>query len=223
MIRRTRSSSVTPLVLGLAAAALFALHAGPARAAGAIVLPRAGQVGLGIQVQGGSMLSSGALGQEFGGGTGLAVRMRYRMRFERAVGLTFDVQHLKSRDAREHSVDLGSAFDTLGDAPLVLRDKLKLVTAGVEFYQMFDTRSRTVKMISGGFGLAQVAAELTNGETQFPLAGDGVYVSLGGGIERFFFRSLAYDLGTTYMMVLHDGKVNHDVQLRAGIIFYAAY
>lgn len=193
-----------------------------ANAASSIVLPRAGQVGLGLQVQAGTLLKSGGLGEEFGSGPGMAVRLRYRMRFERAIGLSFDVQRMKSRDpsARE------GAFDSLGSVPgtpQLLRDRLKMVTAGIELYQLFDTRDRTIKMLSAGLGLAQISAKLNDGETQFPIAGDGVYLSLGAGIERFTYKSIAWDLSTRYMAVLHDKKVNHDIQLSLGFIFYAAY
>jgi hypothetical protein len=201
---------------------VFAFGATPSWAASTIVLPRAGQVGVGFQFQAGTLLKSGGLGEEFGNGPGLAVRLKYRMRFERAIGLTFDVQQLKSRDpsARE------GAFDSLSSVPgttQLLRDRIKLVTAGIEFYQLFDTRDRTVKMLSAGAGLAQVSAHLNDGETQFPLAGDGVFLSLGAGIERFTYRSLAWDLSTRYMAIFHDKKVNHDIQLQLGLIFYAAY
>jgi hypothetical protein len=206
----------------LAALVTLAVGVPTAHAASSIVLPRAGQVGLGLQVQAGTLLKSGGLGEEFGSGPGLAVRLRYRMRFERAIGLSFDVQRLKSRDpsARE------GAFDSLGSVPgttQLLRDRLKMVTAGIEFYQLFDTRDRTVKMLSAGAGLAQVSARLNDGETQFPIAGDGVYLSLGAGIERFAYRSIAWDLSTRYMTIFHDKKVNHDIQLSLGFIFYAAY
>jgi len=204
--------------MGIAVLVGLAVGATPSHGA-SIVLPRAGQVGIGIQAQGGTLLSGGGLGEEFGSGAGLAVRLRYRMRFERAVGLSFDVQHLEARDPSGRE----GAFDSLTDAPAVLREKLKVVTAGIEFYQLFDTRSRTVKMISAGAGLAQISARLSNGETQFPLAGDGFYLSLGAGLERFVYRSLAWDLSTRYMSVFHDGKLNHDLQLQAGFIFYAAY
>ncbi len=204
----------------LASLLALALTAGTARAAGSIVLPRAGQIGIGVQAQGGTLLSSGALGKEFGAGTGIAVHVRYRMRFERAMGLTFDVQNLKSR---KPSGAPGGAFDSTTDVPGLLRDRVKLTTAGVEFYQMFDTRERTVKMLSAGAGLVQMSAHLSNGETSFPLAGDGVYVSAGAGLERFFFRSWAWDLGARYQAIFHDGKLNHDVQLQTGLVFYAAY
>lgn len=203
----------------LVAFVLSVWSAGPVQAAGNIVLPRSGQVGLGIQAQGGTMLSSGDLGTEFGSGGGLLVRVRYRMRFERAIGLTFDAQRLS---AREPSGRAG-AFDSLTDAPATLRDRLKLVTAGVEFYQLFDTRERTTKYVSAGAGLAQMSAHLTSGETQFPIAGDGVFISAGAGLERFVFRSMAWDLGARYMAIFHDGQLNHDLQLQAGLIFYAAY
>ena len=48
-------------------------------------------------------------------------------------------------------------------------------------------------------------------------------MSLGAGIERFFFRSMAWDLGLTYMGILHDQNLNNGFQLQGGIIFYAAY
>jgi hypothetical protein len=207
-----------------ALAVLVTLAAGvsSAHAASTVVLPRAGQVGLGMQVQAGTLLKSGGLGEEFGSGPGLAVRLRYRMRFERALGLSFDVQRLKSRDPSARD----GAFDSLvavPGTPQLLRERIKVVTAGIEFYQLFDTRERTVKMLSAGAGLAQVSAKLNDGQTQFPLAGDGVYLSLGAGLERFAYRSLAWDLSLRYMTVLHDKKVNHDVQLALGFIFYAAY
>ena len=203
----------------LAALVTLGLSVGSAAANNNIILPRAGQVGIGVQVQGGTLLTSGDLGSEFGAGAGITVNVRYRMRFERAFGLTFGSQGLS---ARNNSGRAG-AFDALLDAPLVLRDKLKLNTAGVEFYQLFDTRERTTKMLSAGAGLVQMSAHLTNGETQFPIAGDGIYLSLGAGFERFMFKSWAWDLGSHYMAIFHDGKMNHDVQLQTGLIFYAAY
>ncbi len=218
MMRRTHQVSLAVLL----ALVLGAVQTAPSWAASNIVLPRAGQVGLGIQAQGGTLLSGGGLGSEFGSGPGLAVKLRYRMRFERAIGLTFDTQRLNARDPSA----AGGAFDpitTTPGAPVVLRERLKIVTAGIEFYQLFDTRERTVKMLSAGAGLAQISARLSNGETQFPLAGDGVYLSLGGGLERFILRSWAWDLSTRYLALFHDGKVNHDLQLQAGLIFYAAY
>ena len=203
----------------LAALSTLVLAASSAWAANTIVLPRSGQVGISITGQGGTLLKTGDYGKEFGAGGGLAIRLRYRMRFERAMGLTFDMERLGSRE-RTGAV---TAFDSLTDAPAVLRDQLRLNSAGIEFYQLFDTRERTVKSISAGFGLTQANAKLTNGETQYPLAGDGIYLSAGAGLERFFFRSWAWDLGTHYRAVFHDGTINHDVQVHAGLVFYAAY
>lgn len=215
MDRRTQTALVTSLVT----LAALVVAAPPAGAASNIILPRSGQVGLSLQGQVGTLFSSGGLGSEFDSGGGLAVRLRYRMRFERAIGLTFDLQRLAARTPSGRA----GAFDALTDAPAVLRDQLQINTAGIELYQLFDTRERTVKMLSAGLGLAQVSAHLTNGETQIPIAGDGLYLSLGAGLERFVYRSWAWDLGVRYMSILHDKKVNHDVQLQAGLIFYAAY
>ena len=217
MDRRTLNAVLAVLALSgpLAAAA-------PAAAASNVVLPRSGQVGIGMQGQVGTLFKSGELGEEFGAGGGLTFKVRYRMRFERAIGLTFDLQKLAARDPSSR----GGAFDSIEVVPGVetpVRERLQMNTAGIEFYQLFDTRERTVKMISAGVGLVQINSHLSSGETQYPLAGDGAYFSLGGGLERFFYRSIAWDLGLKYMGILHDGKLNHDVQLQAGLIFYAAY
>jgi hypothetical protein len=198
----------------------FALPAPPAGAASTITPPRSGQVGLGISGSFGTFLPTGELGNEFGSGPGLSVRLRYRMRFERAIGLTFDAERMNSRNP----TGAAGAFDSLGnDPPGVLRDYMKMVTAGFEFYQMFDTRERTVKYLSAGAGLAQISAHLTDGEIQYPLAGDALFVSVGAGFERFFMRSWAWDMNFKYKPVLHDGKINHDLQAQLGLMFYAGY
>jgi hypothetical protein len=198
----------------------FALPAPPAGAASTITPPRSGQVGLGISGSFGTFLPTGELGNEFGSGPGLSVRLRYRMRFERAIGLTFDAERMNSRNP----TGAAGAFDSLGnDPPGVLRDYMKMVTAGFEFYQMFDTRERTVKYLSAGAGLAQISAHLTDGEIQYPIAGDALFVSVGAGFERFFMRSWAWDMNFKYKPVLHDGKVNHDLQAQLGLMFYAGY
>src|SRR5689334_19108292 len=206
------SLAMVSAVLG---SACFAASAG----ATTLVLPRAGQVGIGLQGQFGSLASTGELGQEFGSGGGLAVRLRYRMRYERAAGLSFESFTLDAR----HPDGRAGAFDSLTDSPAVTRQSLKATLAGLELYQLFDTRSKAVKMLSAGFGLAQFSAKLSDGETQYPIAGDGVYLSAGAGLERFVYRSWALDLSTRYHAIFHDGNVNHDVQVSAGMIFYAAY
>ena len=211
-----RRRTLPPLLLLVATLAVAAL---PAHAASTIVLPRAGQVGVGISGSFATLLPSGSLGEEFGSGPGLSVRLRYRMRFERAIGLTFDAERMNSRDPS----GAAGAFDSLTDAPATLREYMKMVTAGFEFYQLFDTRERTVKYLSAGAGLAQISAHLSDGETQYPIAGDALFVSLGAGFERFFYRSWSWDMNFKYKPVLHDGKVNHDLQAQLGLMFYAAY
>lgn len=185
----------------------LAVLAPPVLAQSSIVLPRPGQVGLGMQGQFGSLLRTGDIGETFDVGPGLAVRLRYRMRFERGLGVSFESQTF---EARRQFTD--SLF-----APV----EVKIVTAGPEVYQMFGTRTRTTKMLSVGVGIAQVSYELADGEKTFP--GDGVYVSAGAGIERFFWRNWAFDFSTRYLAIFQRGQANHDVQGSAGLIFYASY
>jgi hypothetical protein len=171
-----------------------------------VVPPRAGQVGLGLQGQFGTLLESGLIGQEFGAGPGMAVRVRYRMRYERAIGLSFESQ---SFDARNPADSTGSITQATA------------VLSGVELYQMFGTRTNTHKMISIGIGLAQISQDTNDGGTVFP--GDGLYISGGAGLEQFFWNSWAWDLSTRYVTLFQEGKTNHDFQISLGLIFYASY
>jgi hypothetical protein len=187
------------LVVGLA------VSAGTARAQMPLLLPRPGQIGFSLQGQYGTLLSSGKMGDEFGSGGGLALRLRYRMRYERALGLSFESQKLDSR----------AAADTFTTVSLLL--------SGVDFYQFFNTDQKLQQMISLGGGIVQVHYTRNDGETEYPLSGDGLYLSLGAGLERFFYRSFAFDLSSRYIAIFHDSAVNHDLQASVGVIFYASY
>jgi len=192
----------------VAVAVLIGAGAGTAQAATTLILPRPGQVGIGIQGGFGSMLDSGNLGKQFGSGPELAIRLRYRMRYERGLGLSFESQKLDVRDAAP------------AESTYAL-NQLTAVLSGLDFYQLFNTRSRTQPMLSVGAGLAQYHARLNDGETVYPK--DGLYLSAGGGVERFFFRSIAFDVSGRYFLLFEDGKTNQNFQAAAGIILYASY
>ncbi len=185
--------------------------AGGARAA-TVVLPRPGQVGVGVLAQYGMLTRQGEIGRDFGAGGGFAVRMRYRMRYERGLGITFERHGFAVRD--EQPPDSLYAPKTA-----------TLLASGVEIYQMFGTRTRTVRMLSAGLGLAQVNQRLNDGETKLGGrgVGDGLIVSVGAELEHFFWQSWAVDLSTRYHAVLLNASTNHDLQISAGLIFYASY
>jgi hypothetical protein len=178
-----------------------------AGAQSSIILPRPGQVGVGGHAQFGSLFESGDLGDVFDLGPGLGIRIRYRMRLERALGLVFESQ---SFDARDDTPD--SLF-----AP----DRLTALTSGIEIYQMFGTRGRTVRYLNAGVGLVQLSVRNHQDETEYP--GDGLYASVGGGLERFVYRSTAIDLEAKYTAMFHEGETNHAVRVSAGVIFYVSY
>ena len=209
------------IVLGIVVASLLA--AGSAGAESSIVLPRPGQIGLELGGGYGMFLNSGELGSLYDQGGTFVVRARYRMRYERAIGLSFEGQQFDVRVAPPDFVV--GADSTVGPT------KLSLVLSGFEFYQMFGTRTRSQRMLMIGAGLAQGRAKLNSGDTQLidvegeaPTgSGDGLYVSAGAGVERFFFRSWAWDLSTRYMAVFRNGKPNHDLQAALGVIIYASY
>src|SRR5262245_47662430 len=204
------------VVVRLMAVALVALLAREARGASSVVLPKPGQIGLGVGGGYGGYVESGNIAQNFGFGPEFNVRIRYRMRYERAFGLSFESQQL---DARVEPPPYNGRDSTI--APT----KLSVILSGAEFYQMFGTRTKTTRMLMIGGGLAQARATLKDGETDFSEngAGDGMYVSAGAGMENFVYRSWAWDLSARYYAVFRDGQANHNFQVALGAIFYASY
>jgi hypothetical protein len=202
---------------------LCIVAAPPAGAESSIVLPRPGQVGLEVGGGYGLLAKSGDLGNLYDTGATFVVRARYRMRYERAIGLSFESQTLDVRTEPP-------PFDE-SDPASIGPTRLSLILSGFEFYQLFGSRTKTTRMVMAGAGLAQARAKLNSGDTQLidvegeaPTgSGDGLYVSAGAGVERFFYRSWAWDLSTRYMAVFRNGKPNHDVQAALGVIFYASY
>jgi len=197
-----------PMVAVLATLVIAA--AGPAGAAGSIVLPRPGQVGIGIQGGYGMLVKTGDLGNDFSDGPTIAVRLRYRMRYERALGLSFENERFDIR--------IPEAIDPLGFPG---RTRVNAVLSGLEFYQMFGTRTRTTKMVMVGAGVAQTSGRTLDHDTFYP--GNGTYVSAGGGFERFLIRSWAIDLSARYMAVFLPDDRNHEAQVALGFIWYASY
>jgi hypothetical protein len=192
----------------ITSAALLALWAPVAADAASVTLPRAGQIGIGLQGQFGTLASSGVLGDAFDSGAGYAVRLRYRMRYARALGLSFESQNF---DAAVDS-DADTAFQSL-----------RLVTSGVELYQFSDPRERTQRYLCVGLGLYQSSIKQVNKEIFYLLEPDGYYASAGAGFERFFWRNWAFELSGRYLSMFNDGTTNHNFQASAGLVFYASY
>jgi opacity protein-like surface antigen len=184
---------------------------GPALAA-KIVLPKPGDVGFALFGQYGGLTKAGEIGDDYGSGAGFGFRLRYRMAYDRGLGLTFERQGF---DPRRKS----TAADTVG-TPL----STTVILTGAEIYQMFGTRTRVTKMLSAGVGLAQVTQKLKGGETlsSGTGVGDGFFVSVGGGFEYFFWQSWAVDLSMRYQALILHETTNHDVQIAAGLVFYAS-
>ena len=197
---------------------ILLMLAGTAGAKTLIIPPRPGQVGLSVQGQYGALMQSGSLGEDFGSGPGLAVRLRYRMRYERAFGLSFESQSYDTRSTAKF-IDPIKGPITLNDpdAPA----KATLITSGVDFYKMSGTRTSTTRMLSASAGLAQVHLTLNDKETEY--RPDGLYLGAGAGIERFFWGSWAWDLSGRYMALFEDSATHHLFQASLGLVVYASY
>jgi opacity protein-like surface antigen len=202
-------SFTAPAIVAL----LLALTPAVTHAATTIVLPRPGQVGIGVQGGYGALVPTGDLGSVFSDGASFAVRLRYRMRYERGLGLSFEGDRFSAKALHTYQPD--SAF----------ADRLSVTLSEFELYQLFGTRTPTVKMISLGIGLAQQRVQLSTGETLLSgdFSGDGLSLSAGLGVEKFFYRSWAFDLSARYHAMFINQQVGHNVQIALGIIGYAGY
>jgi opacity protein-like surface antigen len=178
-----------------------------------VVLPRPGQVGIAVQGGYGTLLPSGETGDVFGDGESFAVRLRYRARYERGIGLSFESNRFAATS--EHTYPPDSA----------LASRLNVTISQLEVYRLFGTRTPTVKLISLGIGLAQHRVKLSTGETLLSgdFSGDGLVLSAGLGVERFFWKSFAIDLSGRYHAMFLDGEASHNMQIALGIIGYAGY
>lgn len=198
---------------------LAMLLAGGARAERLVVPPRPGQIGLCVQGLYGTLLASGELGRDFSSGPGLAVQLRYRMRYERGFGMSFESHQFDVRPtARFTDPETGAI---LTPDSTFAPSKLTLDLYGIDFYQMAGTRTATTRFVSVGAGLAHPVRTLNDGEIDFNGGEDGAYVTLGAGMERFFWQSWAWTIGARYYAVFRNGNTNHDVQAAAGLVFYA--
>ncbi len=205
-------SSVRAGIAALIVSCVFAVTAHAAT----VTLPRSGQVGLGLQLGYGTLIQDGDFGDRFGSGASYAVHLRYRMRYERAIGLTFSAERFDVRDPVNYDP---------ADPNSIQPERLNTTLSGLDFYQMFGTRTPTVKYLLLSGGLAQERVKDNDGETELSthFAGDGLYVGAGAGIERFFWQSMAWDLSGRYNAIFRDGKPHHDVQIALGIMWYASY
>jgi hypothetical protein len=205
-------------VLQALGVALDSLAAGTAQAGTVVVLPRPGQVGVSLSGLYGTLLNGGNVGDQFGSGPGMAVRVRYRMRYERGFGLSFENHGLDPRPGDQVDLVTGEKLDASSE---LAYKRASLFLYGADFYQMFGTRTKMTRMLSVGAGLAHPVFALNGGDQQYAF-NDGAYLSAGAAVERFFWQSVAFDLGARYHAVFLDGKVNHDLQASVGLILYAS-
>lgn len=201
---------------GIAIVFALCLATATARAESRVVLPRAGQVGLGFQAGYGTLVQSDDYGNTFGGGASYVVHLRYRMRYERAFGLTFSSERFDVRTP---------VIWVPGDDTTIQPERLNTTLSGLDFYQMFGTRTPTVKYLLISGGLSQERVKLNDGETEVSgtFSSDGLYLGAGAGIERFFWGSMAWDLSGRYNAIFTNGKPHQDIQGSLGLVWYASY
>jgi opacity protein-like surface antigen len=170
---------------------------------------REGTLSLGMQGEYGSFIGTSGFGEEFNHGPALGVRVRYRFAEDQAFGISFE----------------GQRFDSKVDSVSIFAPKyLSAITTTAEYYNYFQTRSRTPQYLMIGAGLLQTRAHLNDGETTFP--GDGGVISVAAGAEYWWKRTLTFDLSLRYNGFIHNDNgsttLTHGVQAGLGFEFYTS-
>ena len=99
---------------------------------------REGTLSLGMQGEYGSFVGSSGFGSEYNHGPSLAFRVRYRFAEDQAFGVSFEGQRFDAK------------VDSVGEfAPKYLT----AITTTLEYYNYFQTRSRTPQYLMIGAGL----------------------------------------------------------------------
>jgi len=170
---------------------------------------REGTLSLGMQGEYGTFLGNSGFGADFNHGPALAVRVRYRFAEDQAVGVSFEGQRFNVKAPSD------SAFGT---------DYLSAITTTFEYYNYFQTRSRTPQYLMIGAGLLQTREHLNDSEVDFP--GDGGVISLGAGAEYWWKRTLTFELSLRYNGFIHNDNgsttLTHGVQGGLGFHFYTS-
>jgi hypothetical protein len=160
---------------------------------------RDGTLSLGLQGQYGTLFAGTGFADEYNHGLGLAVRVRYRIGEDQAVGVSFEGQRT---DAKKDPV---GPFDPAW---------LQSITTTIEYYQFFRTRKRTPQYLMIGGGLLQTRRHLNDGEIDFP--GDGGALTVGAGTEYWWKRTLTFDFSVRYYGLI-KGEDNGTTSLTHGV------
>ena len=171
---------------------------------------RDGTLSLGMQGGYGTLFAGTGFADEFNHGWGLAVRVRYRLNEDQAVGVSFEGQHLDAKRDPDNPTD-----------PAWLQD----LTTTVEYYQFFRTRKRTPQYLLIGAGLLQTRRHLQDGEIDFP--GDGGAITVGAGTEYWWKRTLTFDLSLRYYGYIKGEdsgatSLTHGVRAALGFHYYTS-
>jgi len=170
---------------------------------------RDGTLSLGLQGEYGSFVGTSGFGQSYNHGPALGVRIRYRFAEDQAFGISFESQR----------------FNVKHDTTVPTDPKyLTAITTTAEYYNYFQTRSRTPQYLMIGAGLLQTRRHLNDSEIDFP--GDGGVLSLGAGAEYWWKRTFSFDLSLRYNGFIHSDNgstsLSHGVQAGLGFEFYTS-
>jgi len=179
---------------------------GPARPAPTLRRMRKGTISLGGQMSYGVVRGSSELNDHFDHGVGYAFRVRYSLSSRAALGFSFEHQ---GYDARAEPNPQPGKF---ADSSLVV------TTVASEAVVFFQREKVWTPYLLGGFGFA--SPNVLYEEKEVRRVNEGVFVVLGGGIEKFVRSRFSIDLSLRGYAQLGNSELSLFSQASAGIHLY---
>lgn len=162
-----------------------------------------GTLTVGGQVQEGMLFGNADPTDDFDNGTGFAVRMRYYLGSDKALGISLESQIFNGVTAPANE-----------DQPRRFTDAI--LTVDYIFY--FDRSSALSRYLTVGAGFHHPGRDYRGYSKVGP---DGLAGCVGGGLEYFFHRSTSIDVSVRgYGLFGQQGGVMGSVEVAAGINFY---
>ncbi|UCF79135.1 MAG: outer membrane beta-barrel protein [Candidatus Eiseniibacteriota bacterium] len=199
------------IVLSLCAMVFLGITA-PSESVAGPIFEEKGAFTVGFQGQYGLLMGEATETEHFDNGAGYAVRLRYYLGRNRALGVSLERQSFAGGDAI---------------SPDERPEEMNVSVVTVDYFWYFDRKSQLTHYITVGAGVhhpgrdysAYVSAddEWVGYSTVGP---DGIALSLGAGLEYFFHRVVAVDLSARgYGLFGQDGTLG-SVQAAVGFNFY---
>ena len=164
---------------------------------------RKGTVSMGFQYQYSLLGGDSKYADNYDGGIGYGIKLKYYLGKKKALGVSFENQYQES-----NLEDVGTDYPR----------RLQFNAETVEFFRYFERNKPTSRYVVIGAGLCQPTILWSAGGPQ--RTEDGPILTLGAGTEFFLSRSIAVDLRLRGSTFVNDAGLTAAGCVSVGFAYY---